>query len=559
MPHTPAKPAPAGSLAPASALGVVSNPPNPSRLFKSLRDSGYSNDAAVADIVDNCIDAEANRIRISVEPANGRLTPDETRIVIADDGRGMSLAVLREAMKLGSETPHDLASDLGKFGMGLITAAISMGRRLTVITKTVDGDLLRATHDLGTIEASNAFIVEISAADHEALSTWEQFAISHDHGTLIIVSECDQLAYANAASFVTRLKKHLGQVFRLFIVAKSKNDGAVFDSFISVNGSPIYANDPLMLEENREFLYPRTRDLIAGSFADFVDTIRIEVPIDPSSPNKGTDEIVVRIVNLQETSSGLSTELGINAPNSGIYVMRNQREIAPAQTLGVFARAQALTGFRAEMHVPATLDKRIGINWTKQRVEPDEQLQTELKRRIGPHVASVRKRYNKRNAETQSVDHKAYETLISKKSKLLDLPKTRGVRRTPNANGKKGTVAPKGTDVTRTGTGALTERMRDRCVFREAPMTSSGPLWEPDMDGAKIIITFNTDHPLWTRFVVERDEAGDGNNTGLIEVLHLLSFCLTSAEFSVFGDEEYFQRLVNMRQQLSNNMRVLLT
>jgi len=34
---------------------------------------------------------------------------------------------------------------------------------------------------------------------------------------------------------------------------------------------------------------------------------------------------------------------------------------------------------------------------------------------------------------------------------------------------------------------------------------------------------------------------------------------LTTAEFSVFGDEEYMERLINMRQQLSNNMRVLLT
>src|SRR5207245_1461215 len=129
--------APASPPARAGNLGVVTNPPNPSRLFKSLRDSGYSNDAAVADYVDNSIDGEASRIRIFVEPETGRLTPDDSRVVIADDGCGMPADILLEAMKLGSETPHDLTSDLGKYGMGLITAAISMGRRLTVLTRTV--------------------------------------------------------------------------------------------------------------------------------------------------------------------------------------------------------------------------------------------------------------------------------------------------------------------------------------------------------------------------------------------------------------------------------------
>ena len=38
----------------------------------------------------------------------------------------------------------------------------------------------------------------------------------------------------HAGSFVTRVRKHLGQVFRLFIAAKSKRNGS-FTSFITVN------------------------------------------------------------------------------------------------------------------------------------------------------------------------------------------------------------------------------------------------------------------------------------------------------------------------------------
>src|SRR5437773_12545624 len=81
----------------AGALTVISNPPNPARLLQSLRDSGYSNDAAVADLVDNCIDAEASWVRICIDPARGTLTANNTRLVVADDGVGMNEVELREA------------------------------------------------------------------------------------------------------------------------------------------------------------------------------------------------------------------------------------------------------------------------------------------------------------------------------------------------------------------------------------------------------------------------------------------------------------------------------
>lgn len=557
MSKATALPAIAGRAAPAAILGVVENPPNPARLFKSLRDSGYSNDAAVADLVDNSIDADATRVRVFVEPENGRFAPDSTRVVVADDGRGMSLPVLSEGMKLGSEAAHDLSSDLGKYGMGLITAAISMGQRLIVLTKTSDGELLCAVHDLNIISDRNAFLVELRVADSVWTKLWMDYCVTHDHGTVVIIERCDQLSYLNAASFTTRLKRHLGQTFRRFIIAKSQRTEEELDSFLSVNKSPVFAVDPLMLAENKDFLFPKTRDLLQSIFAEPIETLRIKVPVDPNDSEMGSDELVVQLVALPELGQALSTELGINAANSGIYVMRNQREIAPAQTLSLFTKAQALTGFRAELHVPATLDKRIGVNWTKQRVEPDEFIRAELKKALGPHIAGVRKRYAKKTSETHSVDHKSYEKLISKKAKLLTLPRQQAVERTRTGT-RKGTITPKGTEAVRTGNGDLRDRMRDRCEFREAHMTASGPLWEPEMVGTKIVVTFNIDHPLWTRFVVEQDESDIGT-ASVVELLHLFAFCMSTAEFSQFGEEEHFQRLLNMRQQLSNNMRVLLT
>ncbi|CAN5774277.1 MAG: ATP-binding protein [Gemmatimonadetes bacterium] len=539
--------------------GVVSEittPPNPAKLYSSLRESGYSNPAAVADLIDNSIDNHAHTIRIYVEPKSGTLREDNTRIIIADDGMGMTSDKAAEALKLGSDTDHDPTSDLGKYGMGLITASISIGRRLVVLTKTLEGDLLIAVHDLDTIYERNQFIAELRPANEEEAALWAEYAVNSEHGTIILLEKCDKLNYTIAAALITRLKKHLGQVFRLFIAAKSRL-GDTFESFVTINGEPVYAVEPLMLEEYKDYIFPKTREMIP-TFSELVEDFSIDVPIDPSEPALGTDSLRVRVVTLPQLGYGLSAELGVNAPNQGIYVMRNQREIAPSQTLGVYSRAQDLNRFRAELHVPASLDKRIGIDWTKHRITPDQALQDILRQRLGPHISSIRKAYNRKRTETTTVDHKSYETLIAKKAKLLSLPTVPKIERTSGGN-KKGTVTPKGTDVQREGRSDWAARMRDRCEFREAPMTASGPLWDIDMHGQKIIVTFNVDHPLWVRYVLDANKTDGSDQADVLELLHLFSYCLGTAELSTFTEDEMWERLINMRQQLSNNMRVLLT
>lgn len=52
-------------------------------LLASLRSVGYNEETAIADIIDNCISAHANEIKIQFDWEN-------RRIVISDNGIGMS-------------------------------------------------------------------------------------------------------------------------------------------------------------------------------------------------------------------------------------------------------------------------------------------------------------------------------------------------------------------------------------------------------------------------------------------------------------------------------------
>src|SRR4249920_975412 len=106
------------------------NDPNPGRLIESLRYLGYGNYEAIADLVDNSIDADAHIINIHIQQREGQI-----QILIADNGTGMDLSTLDQAMKLGSLTARDMNSDLGKFGMGLVTASLSIAKRCHVITR----------------------------------------------------------------------------------------------------------------------------------------------------------------------------------------------------------------------------------------------------------------------------------------------------------------------------------------------------------------------------------------------------------------------------------------
>ena len=104
--------------------------PSARRLMSSLRDIGYDLPAAIADLVDNSIDADARNVDIDIQPEGAQFW-----IRVADDGIGMSRGRLDEAMRYGSARSYGDA-DLGAFGLGLKTASLSQCRSLTVATRT---------------------------------------------------------------------------------------------------------------------------------------------------------------------------------------------------------------------------------------------------------------------------------------------------------------------------------------------------------------------------------------------------------------------------------------
>ncbi|OKK12052.1 ATPase [Streptomyces sp. CB02488] len=105
--------------------------PPAARYVESLTHQGYGFEAAIADLVDNSIDAGARNVVISFLRDDDRLVS----LLVIDDGHGMGDDALDTAMTVGGREGYD-ESALGHFGAGLKAASLSHADSLTVISRT---------------------------------------------------------------------------------------------------------------------------------------------------------------------------------------------------------------------------------------------------------------------------------------------------------------------------------------------------------------------------------------------------------------------------------------
>ncbi|WP_149006604.1 ATP-binding protein, partial [Escherichia coli] len=160
--------------------------PSAARLVESLRDTGYSEKAAFADIVDNSIAANATKIAIELQYLMG-----EFRVVITDNGDGMTESELKNAMRYGSEKRPNPKS-LGKFGMGLKTASTAFCRRLVVLSQK-EGTAVGRIWDLDTISEKDRWELETPDENdyYDDFEVLEDF--SGNSGTMIVWEKIDRL------------------------------------------------------------------------------------------------------------------------------------------------------------------------------------------------------------------------------------------------------------------------------------------------------------------------------------------------------------------------------
>jgi hypothetical protein len=197
--------------------------PHPSALIESLRAVGYNVPAALADIIDNSLTADAKNIWLDFHWAGGK-----SRISVLDDGSGMSESGLIEAMRPGTTNPlqERNSKDLGRFGLGLKTASFSQCRHLSVWSKQKNKPVSGRCWDLSYVAKHNQWRLR---KDLPVPSTkcFEQLQ-SLRSGTLVIWNDPDRIvgeavlstdkeAHSGFFSLIQEVKDHLSMVFHRYI------------------------------------------------------------------------------------------------------------------------------------------------------------------------------------------------------------------------------------------------------------------------------------------------------------------------------------------------------
>ncbi|WP_406477375.1 ATP-binding protein [Streptomyces sp. NBC_01615] len=105
--------------------------PPDARYMEALSSQGYGFEVAIADLVDNSIDAGAKDVVIHFLRDDDQLVS----LLVVDDGKGMSDEDLDVAMTVGGR--RDYAENaLGMFGTGLKSASLSHASAVTVVSTT---------------------------------------------------------------------------------------------------------------------------------------------------------------------------------------------------------------------------------------------------------------------------------------------------------------------------------------------------------------------------------------------------------------------------------------
>ena len=232
--------------------------------------ANHTLESAIADLVDNSIDAGATRVAVRLLTAGARLV----QVEVLDDGRGMDDAGITAAMTLGRRRQYG-AGDLGHFGMGLKAASFGNANILTVWSSSEGAPAVgrRIRRD----DFASDFACEVLAADAAAAAATHRTAtIRTDTGTSVVWTELrntyggrnEEEAIKWLAGAEQNLRTHLGLTFHRLLEGDRLTLEVLVDERSEAAdgiGVPIEAIDPFAYASAGDPRYPKALVATAGT------------------------------------------------------------------------------------------------------------------------------------------------------------------------------------------------------------------------------------------------------------------------------------------------------
>ena len=228
--------------------------------IRALRDSRYHNTAyAIAELIDNSIEADAERIELLCMEQRQLVKARErnrvSEIAVLDNGTGMDVWTLLDALKFGGGTRHESDRGIGKYGMGLPTASMSQCKRVDVWTWQDGPDSVwHSSIDADVIEQGD-HRVPIPDQETPIPEKWKKTGSKEIYeqasGTLVVWRKLDKIQWRIGRTIVDNTSREVGRIHRHFINAGITSIRTAFflenHSVRTENVGYVVANDPLYL------------------------------------------------------------------------------------------------------------------------------------------------------------------------------------------------------------------------------------------------------------------------------------------------------------------------
>ena len=502
---------------------------NPKFIVSVLRNCGYDNYTAIADIVDNSIEPEVGATSVNIvlerEKMTDRAGYTTKSISIVDDGSGMDKETLDEAMSLGAETGKTGDSNLGRYGTGLKSAALALGKKFEVTTKTENGKFYYTSFSIENDDVEISDVIELEEGTPQVMDFRMQ--ISVDHGTIVKISCLDKLSNKDFNSFRTHVKDSIGVYFNKYIENK------VVDFYC--NGEPIEAVD-LMWEDNEKRIVIEKEECEVNGH-----NVRYNAYYLPAGAQDSKQE---REDATTDTRSSFRTR---STTKAGLYIYRQNRLVGYGLTFNLYSKDGHNQGFRCEIFVDGNCDELFGSTFNKLVNEKygknlDPEMLDFLKKKILPLKGQAEKRQKMEDDSNQETPIKEMEKGLNKIKDQQNSNKMLKVNRNFGIN-KKRDEEPKEREPRGPQKNPNPTRKRDDGWLGEFRLTKFGnsvDMFDVRIENNKAHVYINTDHAFFKEFFSQLPEKLRG------ECARVLS-CVFSAKQQVnYYENEDIRKYLDM-------------
>jgi hypothetical protein len=350
----------------------------------------YSSDAAIADIIDNSIDAGARHVLVRLVGTPAKVD----HLLIVDDGKGMTAGEIDRAMSFGRRRKYG-TGDLGLYGMGLKSASLSQCPTMSVFSRANRSKPVGLQWTIGkAIEGWKCGVIDDYAAD-ALTGPWTDGLSTSSSGTIVRWDDVKVFRQARSRvdeyvkRFFQSLETYLGMVFH-----RRLGDGRIVITLDFMNSNTgvigrsknVQPLDPFGYPSSGNSSYP-SEFMVRHGGKVVRATAHVWPKSKPSNPN-------YRLI-------------GNIAQRQGLYFYRNDRLIQAGGWNGLRMDGEPhLSLARVAVELPSGADEDFSVRFTKASIEVPSEFIDELEkatddngRSFGEFISAAHEVYRSRGKQ----------------------------------------------------------------------------------------------------------------------------------------------------------------